>query len=759
MTPFPSPPSRASQRGAGLLQALLLIVLVGAATVAGLTLLRSQQPADQAAQQEDALRWADEALAAYAAAHAHLPCPVSGPTSPPTACVGPGEKGWLPTRALEAVHPGGAGPMPPMRYVVFRGAAEADLAAATNTFSPHTWERTAHSLDPINGLDFCAKLGAAARATHVAALGDRARTVDASGAQRNIAYGLVAPGPTAGLGGRFDGANQGSDAAIASPSLPTGPDYDDRTRARGFADLAQTLGCGFVDPATADGLTLAAVDMLALAVDVSDEVNEQHEGNKEDTQLAVAMASVSTVFAGINVALAGASIANSVSTLATASAQLTAAIASCAVLVGCGLIPPYTAAVTAAGVAIGLAATATGLAAGALIPTSIALALTIEARDMAQQGLPSAAIDFAAATERTCLAAEGGYVTEVADANGILVPVVPPVFRNGLRQERDATLAELAGIQGQIDLNRARIAELELIPSTALIAYPAEPVRGDLESDDSWNARYQAYLNTRAQYEAQLVAKLEAIRAAKLAHFNYDTATQTVANAENELADLQASIDHLRPRVTLCDANPPAPSDLVGLRRCENDRRSLLGLTTCDASVLTAAQVRDRQCLPWKLQDRDDAVTAQGAAKSQWDTLEAQAFNMPEPPLKDYVTGSTLIGNVRDCELFGLCRALIISTPLLFIDELELETYENIIYRSMGLEVALREKRTELDEKEAAYQTAQEQCDSLRALNAPGGASGTEEAPAWVGANAIMQAANCRGASGAVTPATCGATP
>lgn len=755
--PATSRRSARAQRGFGVLQALLLVVLVGAAVVAGITLLRSSTPADQAAQQEQALRWADEALVAYAAEHARLPCPVSSPTAVATACVAPGEKGWLPLRGLEAVHPGGAGPTVPLRYVVYRGAGDGDLAVASNAFSPHTWERTAHNLAPVNGLDFCEKLADAARESATTPRSDRARTIDASGATINIAYGLIAAGPTPGdAGGRFDGLNQQPAAAIEAPSLGADSRYDDRTRVRDFAALAETLGCGFTDPANPDGVALAAVDMLALALDVSDEVAEQHEGNKEDTQLAVVMAGVSTAFAVINVALAGASIANSVSTLATATAQLSVAIASCVVLVGCGLIPPYTAAVTAAAVAIGLAATATGLAAAALIPTGIALDLTIQARDMAQQGLPSASMDISAATERACIGAEGGFVNVEADANGNLIPRVPPVFRPGLRQQRDATAAELADLRARLGVSRARLAELERIPSNLLIAYPPRPVRRQNESDTDWNARFRAWLATRAHYERLLAAKLAAIRSAMLARFNWDTEVQSVENAENEVASLRTSINHLVPRVAACDANPPPASDLVNTQRCTNQRRSLLGLSTCDASVLTAAQVADRQCLPWKEADRDAAIARRDAARAHWNAEEARAVGLEQPPIMNYITDSTFFPGIPDCFWVGLCNSLIYSGMNL---SLEIATYANVFYRSMGEQEAVWLKIEELEEAERAYQTAQAQCDALRRIGPGGGASGAEQPPMWAGASAIMQAANCRGATGAITPVDCRSTP
>ncbi|GAB3740653.1 hypothetical protein GCM10028794_25590 [Silanimonas algicola] len=741
--------------GIGLLQVLVLLVLLGGAIVAGFTLLRAERPVRDAVDQAIALRWADEALVAYAAANAHLPCAVATPTSAASDCVAPGSKGWLPLRALEAVHPGGTRPGAPLRYTVFRGEGEADLATASNAFSPHRWDRTAHSLDPINGLDFCAKLGEAAQQTASTVRMDRARTRDAGGATVNVAYALAAPGPTPGdAGGRFDGVNQGADAAMESPSRGADERYDDRTRARDFASLARTLGCGTVDARSPGGVSLAALDLMALAVDVNDEVVEQHEGNVEDTTLAVAMASVSTAFAGIAVALGGASIANSVSTLATASAQLSSAIASCVVLVGCGLIPPYTAAVTAAGVAIGLASGATALYAGALVPTSMALATTIEARDMAQQGLPSASIDISAATERTCTGAEGGWVTQVVNGSGVLVTVDPPVWRDGLRQEAEATAAELAALQLDITQNRDRITRLEQIPSVELIDYPPPPVRQQNESDAAWNARYQAWLDTRAQQETMLQAKLEAIRAAMTAKFAAETQEQTVENLDKELAAITTSVTELRVQIAFCSGI--AAGDVVGQRRCAAQREALRGLETCDADVMTADQVRERQCLPWKTQDLADARAALATARDTATWAELTAVGHPQPPIKNYITNTGWFLGPWDCNVFGWCDPLIVWNQS---DNDKRETYAKTVYKSFGLEAALAEKQSEFDEKQTAYEAARAQCETLRALNPGGGASGTEIPPAWVGANAIMTAANCRGATGAVQPGTCGGTP
>ena len=752
-------PRRRRESGIGILQAMIVIVLVGAVVVAGVTLLRSTAPADQAAQQEQSLRWADEAIIAYAAVHARLPCPVTSPTAAPTDCVAPGQKGWLPTRALEAVHPGGAGPTQPMRYVVYRGAGESDLAVASNAFSPHRWDRVAHSLDPINGLDLCAKLGTAARDAGASHQGGLARTVDVSGTPVNIAFGIVAPGPMPGsAGGRFDGLNQDAAAVVEAPSRVSDSSYDDRTRVRDFDSLAQALGCGFATATQTDGVAMASLDMLGLAVDVSDEVNEQHEGNKEDTQLAVVMSGVSVAFAGINVALAGASIANSVSTTATASAQLTAAIASCAVLVGCGLIPPYTAAVIAGKIAIGLSTTATAAATAALATSSAALAETIVARDMAEAGLPSAAIDLSAVAEVTCLGAEGGFVTQVADANGNLTTVDPPQFRPGLRQEVEAATAELAALQAERLATGRRISELEQIPSRLLIRYPPRPTRANNESDASFNARIAAWEQQKREMDTLLVLKLDAIRMAKRAQFAYETSQQALVNAEKELADMQESVAYLTPIVAACSATPPA--DIVERRRCENHRRALLGMTTCDASILTASEVRDRQCVRWKTEDRDAAIAERDSRFNAFRTAEDLAVNAAQPPIMPYIPIISPTSPQGCVPPINTCAELIVDErSWAGLLGQQVETYAELYYRFLGYDSALREKESDLAEKQAAYDSAKAQCDTLRALRPGGSGSGVTSPPAWAGANAIMQAANCRGATGAVQPNVCGSVP
>jgi type II secretory pathway pseudopilin PulG len=751
--------SHGGARGFSLVEAALLVLLIGSAVAAGLMVMRAKQPTRQAQAQEAALQWADQALVAYAAAHARLPCAVATPTSDPDDCVSGDQKGWLPVQALEAVHPGGASIGEPLRYVVYRGDAGSDLATASDRFSPHTWERTPHDFsDSINGLDLCAALSNAARETASAVRGDRARTTDIDGNAINVAYGLGVAGATPGdAGGRFDGGNQTAAAVLESPARGTDSRYDDRVRVRDFNTLAQSLGCGYASAANPDGLALASLDMLALAVDVSDEVAEQRESTLEDTQLAVGLAATSEVFAILNVALAGASISNSVSTLATASAQLSAAIASCVVLVGCGLIPPYTAAVTAAGVAIGLASGATGLSAGALAATTAALALTIEARDMAQRSTGSSATDLTAVTEQTCTSAEGGLVYWTTDAFGAVVPVVAGIYKPGLKQEVDLIQAELSELLVDQSTTSTRLVDLEQIPSVSLIDYPAAPVRADGESDASWSARYQAWLDTRRQQELQLQAKLEAIRAAEQAHFDWDKAVQAAENAKKELERMQEGVAQLQPLVAACNAAPPPATDVVRAQQCNNQRQSLVGMTTCDLNILTSGQVRQRQCLPWKVQDHDAAIAARNAAKTAYDQAQATAVFMAEPPIKDYISNSGWWLGVWDCSVLAWCDPLIVWNQ---DDDDKRETYAKLVYKKLGLTIAIEKKQLELDDKRQAYETAQAQCDVLRNLASTGSTGGAEQPPVWSGASAILRAANCKGATGAVTPSTCaGGTP
>lgn len=748
-TTIPSSTPR-RQRGFSLLETALVVLLIGSAITALFLVLRARESVHQVQAQEQALRWADQALVAYAARHARLPCPVSGPAGDAGDCVAPGQKGWLPVRALEAIHPGGTGE--PLRYMVYRGGDDSDLAVAANRFNPHKWDGSEHDFDAINGVDLCAALANAARET-ASFQGDRARTRDIDGTLLNVAYGLSAAGPTAGDAGRHDGLNQQPAAVMEPPSRGVDSTYDDRVRVRDFNALAHSLGCGYAAP-TGPALMPASLDMLALSVDVSDEVDGQHADNEGDTALAVGMAATAEVFAVINVALSAANIANSSSTLATASSQLSAAIASCAVLVGCALIPTYSAAVVAAGVAIGLSATATALGAVALGLTTAALAETIVAHDMAKEPIPRGPADLAGVIEQTCRAAEGGWVDKGVDADGNLIDI-PPVFKPGLKQEVEQIRAELDDIDAEIDAAQERLDAIRnyRIPfgGDLIDEDYGRPKQGDEESDEDYKKRYDKWKDAQPErirrWEDMLTAKIAAIEKAEEAHVTWKLAEQAEDDARSQLDRMNTAIASLRADVLACEAAPPTSID--GRIRCENAGNSLEGLLDCD-SEYTGIVEQDgymvRQCKADMQQAHDDAVRARDEAYDTYYRLQHRAADMEQPPLHDYIEQDWL------CGLFGGCTVLII--PMQDFDEDERETYAGTYYKKLELENLRRLKQEELEDKEAAYLTAREQCEALRNMG-PGSGS-AEKLPVWAGAAAILEAANCRGATGAVQPASCG---
>lgn len=746
---------RTRQRGFSMLETALVVLLVGSAMAVAFLVVRMREPARQVQAQDRALQWADEALLAYAARNARLPCAVSTPTSAMDDCVGPGQKGWLPVRDLEAVHPGGAAPTSPLRYMVYRGGTDSDLATAANLFNPHKWDDEEHDFTAVNGLDLCAALENAMAA---GVRGDRARTKAIDGSLVNVAYGLSAAGPTPGEGGeRHDGDNALSGAVMEAPSRGVDARYDDRVRVRDFEALARSLGC---NGAPADKrVALAAVDLLALAVDISDEVDDQHAGNIEDTDLAVAMAAVSEVFATINVALSAANISNSVSTLATASGQLAGAIASCVVLVGCAFIPIYTAAVTAAGVAIGLSTAATVVAATALGLTTAALAKTIIARDLAHTPIPRGPTDISDLIEQTCMTAEGGWRTHTVDSDGKKIPLDPPQWQDGLKQE-------VAEVRNEIEETKTEIAEayktLKAIREYKvplgglLIDYDYnKPTQGEKESDEDYQKRYDKWKEEQPaiiqEWETRLTKKLAAIEKAEQARVEYNLADQAAKDASAQLDRMNTAIASLQEDVLECNASPPGTPD--GRLRCDNARNSLAGLLDCD-SEYTSTIKKDgylvRQCLAAVKKASTDANKARQAAYNKFWSLQYSAAGLPDPPLINYIFNP-------GCGFwFALCNMLII--PMQDFDDDDRETYAATYYKWMELQNLLGLKEKELADKIQAYDKAQAQCDALRAMNT-GTGNGATMPPVWSGAAAILEAADCRGATGPVQPLTCEAKP
>ncbi len=318
-----------AQRGFGLLQVMLVLMLAGVAVAAATLLLNAKRPLAQASNQQHTLRWADEALTAYAAAHGRLPCPASRwseePSSVLESCVDDGSAGspqavgFLPVAVLPGAMELGAG-IGPIRYSVSRGVIATDPAGAQHrqpalsdtgdAYIPVNEQGEAFEdyVDPTaglgNGLDFCAALGQNAVSGGIADAYATTRTADQ---QYNLAYGLVAAGITGNEGNRFDST---ASAALPSPAKPGDVDYDDRTLARTFAELAPLVGCRqYAAPNAMEApssVALLSMDVLAGAVANHATVidfQDTNEGNGEaqvrDATFAQVMAITSIVLSSL----------------------------------------------------------------------------------------------------------------------------------------------------------------------------------------------------------------------------------------------------------------------------------------------------------------------------------------------------------------------------------------------------------------------------------------------------------------------------
>ncbi|MDC7805928.1 hypothetical protein PQS31_03710 [Luteimonas sp BLCC-B24] len=399
----------------GLVQALLVLILVGGAVTAGAVLLQAKRAPAQAVSQEQALRWADEAVAAFASTHARLPCPARTLDGDED-CSSGHAKGWLPARTLLGAAGNGMR-LGPMAYMVYRGdeAAHLDLTRPGNVYRPPLTDGTPRTIGDdassreftaVNGLDLCRTLELAELAGTDT---DRAHVEAQDSALRNVAYGIAAAGPHAGSD-RLDDRNAGAAHRMDAPWREWDSGYDDRVRVRSFAGVGHTLGCRlltgrggaapayapfsgipFLDPAATPAapynVSLAGMDVLAAAVTLHDALALLQETNIEATEKAVqgaAFAQVSLIFKLVTTAV---SLSDQITTLVTSATSLTRSIATCIASLGtmCWEVPLKTAAVVTSIVGLGTKGVTLAAKAASLPFVALALDASIKARDLARK--------------------------------------------------------------------------------------------------------------------------------------------------------------------------------------------------------------------------------------------------------------------------------------------------------------------------------------------------------------------------------------
>ena len=436
------------QSGLSLLQVMLLLVLLSALLAAAFQVLQSMRDGDHALSQEQALAWADNAVAAFASAHSRLPCPAATVDGDEDCAIG--AKGYLPTRTLATaagiepslIGASGPGQLPgPILYAVNRGIdAATDLATAEQRYAPLDNEGNARTTftrsdgtdfayDAVNGLDFCRALLSAAQSPVSAGT---AHTRGHAGDILNIAYGVAVAGATPGESSSFDRGNRSDAVAFEGPWSETASDYDDRVRVRTFQGLAEASGCRVLSatatptplPGTSapDAVPLAAVDLAGEAVNIADTVSDLQESTLESAEDSVESGEIAVAFGAIGITLTGVKIGATTVDLVEKIGLLTQNIARCAASLGveCWRVPLSVASLATVSAALAQAVAALGLQSGALADTKDALEKARKAKDMAKSETEKDSADLAAAIRQA-------YVTAWGDGNcdGAGNPIAP----------------------------------------------------------------------------------------------------------------------------------------------------------------------------------------------------------------------------------------------------------------------------------------------------------------------------------------------
>ncbi|MGB8635242.1 MAG: hypothetical protein WCD66_02465 [Rhodanobacteraceae bacterium] len=312
-----------SEKGFALWDTLLLVALIGALLLVAFVSQHARSQMHLAQDQDATLLWADQQVAGFTSSHLRLPCPDTNNDGLED-CGSGTTSGLLPVQTLGLK--ADAATRGPVRilYSLLRPSGM-DPTVLESYFEPEMWDGTKYSYGTANGLDFCRKLADIVAGNSAA-----------------VAY-------TVGLK-RLDGEG-------------------DLKRSRSVSDLSNNLSCI---------TTMSSVNGIALAVDVVNEVLAQQESTKQAAIITIAFNVLHIALTAIDVSLAAIGLAASITALGVASGLLAGAIASCVVLVGCALIPPYTAAVVAAGVAIGLYGVAIGLGAAAIVALVVSTGLAID---------------------------------------------------------------------------------------------------------------------------------------------------------------------------------------------------------------------------------------------------------------------------------------------------------------------------------------------------------------------------------------------
>jgi hypothetical protein len=359
----------------------VLLIGIGAAIAAGLATRQSANDMRKAAQTQQALQWAEQALIGFAARQGRLPCPAVDKPGGAENCASGNVKGWLPAvvKTPDAVYP-------PVRYMVYRNpASELDLARSENNYGPrkdtyshldkdrklNKEEGSRYTFEHSNVNDLCEKLqrgsplnvtvtdpslpgGAEQTFTHKdlwrLALADETHSdtghayiVDEpAGRFINVAYGLAIDGA---------GAESGANVQKIVPMLESSArghsaTYTSTTRAMDFNRLAEQLGCS---------ARLASLDTMAVFVSVAESVQSAKVANYEGTKKWAAIFGVRAYQSTIGTIMTTIGLLESITELSKSILAQVEAVLVCAATLGlsCADVPRTAFAVVLNGIAVG----------------------------------------------------------------------------------------------------------------------------------------------------------------------------------------------------------------------------------------------------------------------------------------------------------------------------------------------------------------------------------------------------------------------
>ncbi|NQY26824.1 MAG: hypothetical protein HRT92_06555 [Piscirickettsiaceae bacterium] len=250
-----------------------------------------------------------------------------------------------------------------------------------------------------NTLDFCVALDNAN--SHALSLSFLYSEVPSTKAvagqtQKNIAFAIAYPGIkdadnnnlsiSNAISDLFDKLNRNTATAFnASTSISN--DYDDVVLTKSFAVLSQDLKCDSV---------INSMNLMATSFQSQFEVDEKAGAAKQSTLMGAILASVSSAILVVTGIQAGIALSAAIATLSTAASLLVGAISSCVILVGCGLIPGYLAAVILASTGVIFSGLAIAAVIAAVSSQVLATGLYIDISIRAAAATEISGTDFSA---------------------------------------------------------------------------------------------------------------------------------------------------------------------------------------------------------------------------------------------------------------------------------------------------------------------------------------------------------------------------